>query len=127
MFLVQVLLPWQPGGDHGLQRRRFDSERDLLTQRFGGVTMFSRAPARGLWRDDDSGAVVPDDIIVLEVMTSDLDSVWWASHRADLERSFEQQEIVVRAHPVVRLYVTRWVWRCRVSAASLREAIALTA
>ncbi|MED5618743.1 hypothetical protein [Ideonella sp. BN130291] len=100
---MQILLPWQPDGDQALQRQRFAHERNQLVQRFGGLTSFSRAPAKGLWRDDESGAVVPDDIVVLEVMTPTLDKAWWASHRAELEQRFEQDEIVVRAHLVEQL------------------------
>ncbi|HYF58058.1 MAG TPA: hypothetical protein VEA81_03785 [Burkholderiaceae bacterium] len=103
MYLVHILLPWQPDGDQAMQQQRFARERDELVRRFGGVTAYSRAPAKGLWRDDESGVVVPDDIVVLEVMTPTLDESWWADHRADLERRFEQDEIVVRAHPVRRL------------------------
>jgi hypothetical protein len=103
MYLVQILLPWQAGGDQALQQQRFASERDELVQQFGGVTTYSRAPAKGLWRDDESGAVVPDDIVVLEVMTPTLDKPWWVRHRSHLEQCFQQEEIVVRAHAVEQL------------------------
>jgi hypothetical protein len=103
MYLVQILLPWQANGDQALQQQRFARERDELVQQFGGVTTYSRAPAKGLWRDDESGGVVPDDIVVLEVMTPTLDRSWWAHHRAELEQRFEQEEIVVRAHAVEQL------------------------
>lgn len=103
MYLVQILLPWQSDGDPAGQQKRFAVERDELLQRFGGVTAYSRAPAKGLWQDDASGTVVPDDIVVLEVMVDTLDKDWWAQHRAELERRFEQEEVVVRAHGVERL------------------------
>jgi hypothetical protein len=102
MYLVQILLPWLPGGD-AAQQQRFARVREELVQRFGGVTTYSRAPAKGLWRDDDSGAAVPDDIVVLEVMTPSLDKPWWGHFRRELERRFEQDEVLIRAQAVERL------------------------
>jgi hypothetical protein len=99
MHLVQLLLPlYDPEG------RRFPPEpyarlRAELTERFGGVTAFQRAPAEGLWREDD-GSVVGDDVVVYEVMVERLDRAWWEGFRERLRRRFEQEELVVRATPI---------------------------
>ena len=66
------------------------------------MTAYSRAPAEGVW---DGGADEPthDDIVVYEVMVSDLDRAWWGEYRMGLERRFEQEELVVRAESIERL------------------------
>ena len=44
-----------------------------------------------------------DEVIVVEVMTDELDREWWGEYRRTLEDRFEQQEIVARASAVERL------------------------
>jgi hypothetical protein len=102
MHLVQILLPLfdnegreLPAGD----RRRV---RDELALRFGGVTAFTRAPAEGLWKGGE-GRTSRDEIVVLEVMAADLDEAWWRAYREGLEARFRQEEVVVRALPMLRL------------------------
>ncbi|WP_331312052.1 hypothetical protein [Methylobacterium oryzae] len=69
--------------------------RAELSQRFGGLTAFTRAPAEGFWEEKSETA--RDDIVVFEVMTSELDPAWWAAYRRRLEACFRQDSIVVRA------------------------------
>jgi hypothetical protein len=95
MYLVQILLPLTDNAG-----RRFDSTvygrvREELSDRFGGITSFTRAPAEGMWRE--GGHVNRDDIVVFEVMTRDIDRSFWERYRAELERRFVQETIVVRA------------------------------
>jgi hypothetical protein len=73
-----------------------------LSSRFGGVTVYSRSPAEGLWKSD-SNELVQDEIVLFEVMTKDLDRAWWRKYRRELERRFEQTEIVARAQKIKRL------------------------
>ena len=76
--------------------------RAELTERFGGLTAYTRAPAQGLWSEDGEPPQ-RDDIVVYEVMTESLDREWWSGYRKTLERRFVQDEIVVRAQLVERL------------------------
>jgi hypothetical protein len=91
MHLVQLLLPRY---DEAVARE--------LTERFGGMTAYARAPARGEWKPAP-GETVHDDIVVYEVMVDTLDREWWARYRRELERRLGEQELVVRAHPIERL------------------------
>jgi hypothetical protein len=95
LYLVQILLPVRDNDGRPFPRSCFQAVADRLTHRFGGVTAFSRAPAEGMW--SGSTALARDDIIVVEAMTSDLDRGWWRSYRHELERTFRQEAIVVRA------------------------------
>lgn len=99
MHLVEVFLPM--AHDKGFARTLHDKVREELTAKFGGVTAFTRAPARGAFEDE--GSVVHDDIAVYEVMIEELDRVWWAGYRRTLERLFRQDEIVIRASTIERI------------------------
>jgi hypothetical protein len=58
-----------------------------------------RAPAIGLWKDEQ-GEVDRDEMIMVEVVVDDLDRDWWHSYRRSLEQRFRQQSILVRAWPM---------------------------
>ena len=104
IHLVQLLLPLTDNGGRPFPGAHYAAVRDELTERFGGLTAYSRSPAEGLWDGDDgAGRPARDDIVVYEVMVDALDRAWWAGFRADLERRFAQDEIVVRAQPAERL------------------------
>jgi len=96
MHLVQILLPVVG------QRDAFDEVMHELTERFGGVTAYTRAPASGRWKNP-SADTERDDIIVVEVMVEELDKPWWARYRRSLEKRLRQKELVVRAHAIVSL------------------------
>lgn len=99
MHLVQLLLPLYAGDDGSrLPPELFAAVRQELVDRFGGLTAYSRAPARGLW--NDAGQVERDDIVVYEVMDPDLDRGWWAAYRGELSGRLRQKELVVRAQGV---------------------------
>ena len=101
MHLVQLLLPlYDPEGVR-FGRDAFDRVARELTERFGGLTAYTRAPAAGLWKEE--GATQRDDIVVYEVMVDALDARWWAGYRIELEERFRQEELVIRAHGIVRL------------------------
>jgi hypothetical protein len=78
-----------------IPRKDFVTVRELLTERFGGITTYSRAPAKGFWKD--KGKVRRDDIVVFEVMTQKLDTRWWRRYRKTLEARFRQQQVLIRA------------------------------
>jgi hypothetical protein len=97
MHLVQILLPVVGG------RKAFDEVMHELTERFGGVTAYTRSPAAGLWKKNRSASTERDDIVVLEVMVDKLDKRWWAGYRRRLEKRLGQKELVVRAQTMVSL------------------------
>ena len=102
MHLVQILLPLYDNEANRFAGEHFRDVRDELAQTFGGVTVYSRAPAEGLWKEDSS-SVQHDDVILFEVMVEQLDRDWWASYREGLEQQFRQEQIVVRAQEMVML------------------------
>lgn len=101
LYLIQILLPlFDNAGEH-FPPEIYAEVRGTLADAFGGLTVFSRAPAHGLWMDE--GEAKRDDIIVFEVMTPRLDTKWWKDYRAGLEKTFRQDTIVVRAQDITLL------------------------
>ena len=102
MHLVQLFLPLYDNHGQPFPRSGYDTLRAELTERFGGVTAFLRAPAVGAW-EDDGGTVRRDEVVLFEVMADHIDHGWWSGYREDLQRRFRQDEVLVRATPVERL------------------------
>ena len=102
MYLVQLLLPTRSNQGREHPRTLYDQLAGQLTERFGGVTAYTRAPATGLW-ESDTGERVRDQVVVYEVMVEEVDRTWWADLRARLEADFAQEELVVRAQEMERL------------------------
>ena len=98
MHLVQILLPLFDENGNRLPEAEYGRVRGELTDRFGGLTAFTSAPAEGLWKTE--GKTARDDIVVIEVMAQELEKPWWARYRRSLEDRFRQDAIVVRAQPI---------------------------
>jgi hypothetical protein len=101
MHLVEILLPLNDNSGRPFAAEKYAAIRQHLTERFGGLTAFTRSPAQGT--TTGGGKTVHDDIVVFEVMTETLDVPWWRNYRRQLEREFRQDEIVVRASTVTLL------------------------
>jgi hypothetical protein len=95
MYLIQFLLPLRDNERRPFPRADFDRVRAELIERFGGVTAFLQSPAAGAWKEE--GETTHDEVVLFEVMTEELERAWWKSYRAELERRFRQEAIVVRA------------------------------
>lgn len=102
MNVIEMFLPLRRNDGSAQPRALFGEVRRELVERFGGLTAFTRAPAEGLW-EVGPGDVERDAIVIFEVMADALDAGWWAEYRAQLERRFGQEEIVIRASAVERL------------------------
>ena len=96
MYLIQILLPLYDNEGQPFAAADYVKLRTELADRFGGVTAYTRAPARGVWKDD-AGETTRDDIVIFEVMVDRLDRDWWAAFRTTLEHRFRQDSLIVRA------------------------------
>jgi hypothetical protein len=101
VHLIEILLPVRDNDGNRFSDSTFAGVRKLLTERFGGVTAFMRAPAHGT--NESNGTVQQDDVVIFQVMAEALESDWWARYRRELENIFAQDEIVIRAMPIIRL------------------------
>ena len=95
-FLIQLILPVYDNDGCPFARDEPARVRRELTERFGGVTAFTRSPAVGIWEDAD-GRTHRDDVVIVEVMAETLDRAWWKAYGEDLAKRFRQEELVARA------------------------------
>ena len=95
MQLIQILLPLYNNQKEPFSQSVFTRIRQELTEKFGGITAFSRAPATGLWKENEE-KTVKDEIIIYEVMADTLDQSWWQNYKKSLEKTFSQEEILIR-------------------------------
>jgi hypothetical protein len=102
VHLVQLLLPIADAEGRAFSRAHYEGLAGELSERFGGLTAYTRAPATGLW-EERPGRTVRDEVVVFEVMIDAIDEAWWAGLRQRLERLFDQQELVIRAQEMRRL------------------------
>ena len=98
MHLIQLFLPLRDNNGNPFPPRMYGAVRTELTDVFGGVTAYQRAPATGLWEDGDDD-LQRDELVMFEVMVESLDRRWWKRFSADLAGRFRQEEILVRAMP----------------------------
>ena len=101
MHLVQIILPRYKNTGEPIGADQFREVRQALLDHCGGVTAFTRSPAQGLWQD--GSRVERDEVVLYEVMVTEVDRDWWAAYRKELEGKFHQQELVIRAHLIERL------------------------
>ena len=101
MYLIEIFLPLNDNDGRPFPKTVFIALRQELTERFGGVTTFNRAPASGTNKSDED--VQKDDIIIMEVMTETLDRPWWSSLRKRIEAKLRQDEILIRASDIEKL------------------------
>lgn len=98
MHLVQILLPTHDNSQEPFPRDDYREVRRELTARFGGLTVYTRAPAEGHWKLNENHTS-RDDIVIFEVMASELEEGWWRNYRLQLEKRFRQDVIFVHAQP----------------------------
>lgn len=99
MHLVQILLPLNDNHGEALPSDLYETVAHELTECFGGVTAYNRAPAEGRWNEEGQ-ATNSEPVVVVEVMVETLDAKWWTSYRASLEKIFRQKQVVVRAQTI---------------------------
>jgi hypothetical protein len=102
MHLIQILLPLRDNKGHSIPRKHFERTAAELSQRFGGLTAYTRAPAKGIWKKSGARSS-DDDIVIYEVMCSRLARRWWKAKRSELERLFRQEKILIRSHAITQL------------------------
>jgi hypothetical protein len=98
MHLVEILLPLRDEQGEAFPAEYYDELAQRLTDAFGGVTSFLRAPAEGRWHG--KGTMQREDIAVIEVMTRSFDREWWMALKRELTDRFRQEELIIRCQMV---------------------------
>ena len=99
MKLIQIFLPLEDNQGNRFSAADFNKVKLTLTEKFGGMTPFTQAPATGLW-EDKNDKLVQDRLVIFEVMTPELEQTWWRNYRTALESEFRQDLIVIRVFDV---------------------------
>jgi hypothetical protein len=98
MHLIEIFLPLHDNQGTPFATGHFAEVRQRLVEQFGGLTAFTRAPAEGTEKEGDRERSEP--MVVFEVMTDKLDENWWSTYRAQLERRFRQDRILIRVSEI---------------------------
>jgi hypothetical protein len=99
MRRIEIFLPLYDNVGRRIPKRIFDQTAHELTEKFGGLTAYTRAPATGLWKKTNRHTA-RDDLVIYEVMCRTLNRTWWRRSRRQLERRFQQEKIVIRVQQV---------------------------
>ena len=109
VYQIRLLLPLYDNegqtfarAEFAFARAEFARVREELTEKFGGVTAYSRSPAEGVWKDEEGG-VSRDSVVAFEVLADDLERDWWVAYRDNLTARFRQDEVMITATRVERL------------------------
>ena len=99
MYLVELFLPLADNDNKPFPKAECSQVQQALADQFGGVTVYPRSPASGVW-ESEADEKQHDELIVFEVMADELDGEWWKNYRVALEAKFRQERILVRAQEV---------------------------
>lgn len=99
MYLIEIFLPVADNENRKQPAELFTQVRQELVERFGGLTAFTRSPAKGLWQSERNERQ-EDDIVIYEVMSDTLDRDWWRGYKRELEQRFRQEEMMMRSYQV---------------------------
>jgi inorganic pyrophosphatase len=99
---VQLFIPLQDQKGKPFPKKHFGELTNELKENFGGVTIYSRAPATGLWKQEGEKTVT-DNLLVYEVLLSNPDKKYWSKLKARLEKQFRQKELLVLITKVQKL------------------------
>ncbi len=102
LHVIQLLLPLythdQPTTPADLLHAIVQAE---LTRYFGRCNSHTRSHSGGRWLAGRLGR--RDEIVIYEVMPRLLDTEWWSWYQEVLEARFHQQEVIIRALPLMGL------------------------
>jgi inorganic pyrophosphatase len=94
--MIQVYLPLYDPAGTAFPQSHFDKIKKELTDKFGGLTMYTRSPAEGLWKENEQ-KVVKDDILIYEVIAKELEQDFWLEYKNSLKKTFKQEELLIRS------------------------------
>jgi mRNA-degrading endonuclease YafQ of YafQ-DinJ toxin-antitoxin module len=96
MYLIELLLPLTNNKDKPFKTKYFEQVQHHLTEKFGGLTAFTRNPAEGVWKQDKSSKPTEDEIIIFEVLTPRFSKKWWQDYKEELKTTFQQKDIIIK-------------------------------
>ena len=98
--LVQIFIPLYDNNGVSFPATEYLKLQTFFIEKFNGVTVYKRAPANGLWKEDSGDSPVKDDLVIFEVVTSSIDKGFWSETKMQLQRNFKQESILIRSWAV---------------------------
>jgi inorganic pyrophosphatase len=98
---LELFLPVSKNDGGNFPDSHYSDLEKELTERFGGVTIYSRGAVEGKWKA--KGASTSEPMVVYEVLLSELEKTYWTTLKKRLEKKFSQKEIMVFHSPVMRV------------------------
>lgn len=103
MHIVNIYLPQINNAGIAFNEDIYLSIRTELIQKFGGLTQYDQVPAIGYWKENADKPISKDLVIHYEVICNTLSKKYWAESRLRLEKAFQQTQILIVAHPILKL------------------------
>lgn len=101
MHIVNIYLPQINNEGIAFNEDLYLAIRTELIQKFGGLTQYDQVPAVGYWKENAEQPVSRDLMINYEVICNRLTKKYWVDFRKRLEKTFQQTQILIIAHPIV--------------------------
>lgn len=98
--MIQLYLPLYDPEGRAFPPSDYDGIKKELTEKFGGLTMYTRSPAIGLWKEN-AEKIVKDDILIYEVIAPELEQDFWPAYKEKLKKKFKQDEILIRCASII--------------------------
>lgn len=95
MKCIELFIPLFNKNGKAFAKKKYKWLRVLLTDKFGGLTIYARAPAEGFWQEK-AERTVNDKMIIYEVLVPAIDKVFWQELKLNLLKKFAQDEILIR-------------------------------
>lgn len=92
--LVQLFVPLTDQHGQAFPEHYFGELSAELKERFGGVTIYSRSPAKGIWKTENE-QTSQDELLIYEVLINKKETDFWLKLKTKLEKQLKQQEILI--------------------------------
>ncbi len=96
---IEIFVPLSNNEGNSFPDYLYKNIKRQLIRDFGGMTVYKRTPAEGIWAND-SKQQIKDELVVYEVMVSEIDCSYWTEYKHKLEQQFGQKELVIRQSPM---------------------------
>jgi inorganic pyrophosphatase len=90
---IELFIPVYTKNGKPFPKKHYTNLHQKLTEKFGGLTMYSRVPVTGFWKEN-SKTTLKEDIIVYEVLAAEIDDKFWTKLKAWVLKAFNQEEII---------------------------------
>jgi len=98
---LELFLPASNNEGSSFPDSNYSELEKELTERFGGVTIYSRGAVEGKWKNETTSTSEP--MVVYEVLLAEFEETYWTTLKRRLEKKFSQKEIMVFHSPALRV------------------------